>query len=70
MHYARGTAIAVLILASSASFAQTPEKMPFDIPYGTPIGYEQAIKLVDAAAAEAKKRNWKMNIAVATRHKI
>jgi uncharacterized protein GlcG (DUF336 family) len=64
MHYARGTAVAALILASSASFAQTPDKMPFDIPYGTPIGYEQAIKLVDAAAAEAKKRNWKMNIAV------
>jgi glc operon protein GlcG len=53
------------VTASSSAFAQgVPEKMPFDIPYGTPIAYAQAIKLVDAAAEEAKKRNWKMNIAV------
>jgi len=42
----------------------TPDKMPFDIPYGTSIGLEQAKQLVAAAEAEAKKRNWKMNIAV------
>jgi glc operon protein GlcG len=42
----------------------TPDAMPFDIPYGQSIGLEKA-KLVSAAAeAEAKKRNWKMNIAV------
>src|SRR5438270_9155542 len=42
----------------------TPEVMPFDIPYGTSIGLEHAKQVVAAAEAEAKKRNWKMNIAV------
>jgi glc operon protein GlcG len=42
----------------------TPDKMPFDIPYGTSIGAEQAKQVLAAAEAEAKKRNWKMNIAV------
>jgi uncharacterized protein GlcG (DUF336 family) len=42
----------------------TPEVMPFDIPYGTSIGLEKAKQLVAAAEAEAKKHNWKMNIAV------
>ena len=38
--------------------------MPFDIPYGMSIGLDQAKQLVAAAEAEAKKHNWKMNIAV------
>ena len=42
----------------------TPDAMPFDIPYGMSIGLEKAKQLVAAAEAEAKKRNWKMNIAV------
>ncbi len=42
----------------------TPDKMPFDIPYGLSIGLEQAKQVMAAAEAEAKKRNWKMNIAV------
>ena len=42
----------------------TPDVMPFDIPYGTSIGLERAKQVVAAAEAEAKKRNWKMNIAV------
>src|SRR4029077_7549879 len=42
----------------------TPDKMPFDIPYGMSIGLEQAKQLMAAAEAEAKKRNWKMNIAL------
>ncbi|HET7493128.1 MAG TPA: heme-binding protein [Bradyrhizobium sp.] len=42
----------------------TPDKMPFDIPYGTSIGLEQAKQLMAAAEGEAKKRNWKMNIAI------
>ncbi|MGC1663918.1 MAG: heme-binding protein, partial [Bradyrhizobium sp.] len=33
-------------------------------PYGMSIGLEQAKQLVAAAEAEAKKHNWKMNIAV------
>jgi glc operon protein GlcG len=42
----------------------TPDVMPFDIPYGQSIGLERAKLVVAAAEAEAKKRNWKMNIAV------
>ena len=42
----------------------TPDKMPFDIPYGPPITIEHAMKVAAAAEAEAKKHNWKMNIAV------
>jgi uncharacterized protein GlcG (DUF336 family) len=42
----------------------TPDKMPFDIPYGTSIGLEQAKQVMAAAEAEAKKKNWKMNIAI------
>jgi glc operon protein GlcG len=42
----------------------TPEAVPFDIPYGQSIGLERAKQVMAAAEAEAKKRNWKMNIAV------
>ena len=42
----------------------TPDAMPFDIPYGQSIGLERAKEVMTAAEAEAKKRNWKMNIAV------
>lgn len=42
----------------------TPDAMPFDIPYGMSIGLEQAKQLMAAAEGEAKKRNWKMNIAI------
>ncbi|MGD0846561.1 GlcG/HbpS family heme-binding protein [Bradyrhizobium sp.] len=42
----------------------TPDAMPFDIPYGMSIGLERAKQVMAAAEAEAKKRNWKMNIAV------
>lgn len=50
--------------ATPPSAGGTPDKMPFDIPYGQSIGLEQAKKVMAAAEAEAKKRNWKMNIAV------
>jgi glc operon protein GlcG len=42
-----------------------PNEIPFDVPYGPPISLEQAQTVIQAAVAEAKKRNWKMNIAVA-----
>jgi glc operon protein GlcG len=42
----------------------TPDKMPFDIPYGTSIGLDKAKQVLAAAEAEALKKNWKMNIAV------
>ena len=41
-----------------------PDKIPFDIPYGSPISLERARAVVDAAVAESKKRDWKMNVAV------
>jgi len=41
-----------------------PDKMPFDVPYGTPITLERAQVGINAAVAEAKKHDWKMNIAV------
>src|ERR1700759_4927086 len=42
----------------------TPDVMPFDIPYGVSIGLEKAKQVMAAAEAEAKRRNWKMNISV------
>jgi glc operon protein GlcG len=50
--------------APAAAPALVPEAMPFDIPYGTPITMDQAHKAIQAAAAEAKKHNWKMSISV------
>ena len=41
-----------------------PDKMPFDIPYGAPIALERAEAAIAAAAAEAKKHDWKLDIAV------
>jgi uncharacterized protein GlcG (DUF336 family) len=56
---------------SVAAQAQQPnpldtvaEKMPFDVPYGTPISLERAQAAIAAAMAEAKKRDWKMGVAV------
>jgi glc operon protein GlcG len=41
-----------------------PDEIPFDIPYGPPISLDQAEAVIHTAVAEAKKRNWKMNLAV------
>src|SRR5438874_8476993 len=41
-----------------------PDKMPFDVPYGAPISLEKAQAAIAAAVAEAKKRDWKLNVAV------
>ncbi len=41
-----------------------PDKMPFDTPYGPPLTLDRAQALIQAAVAEAKKRGWKMNVAV------
>jgi len=41
-----------------------PEKIPFDVPYGSPISLECAQAAINAVVAEAKKRDWKMNVAV------
>ncbi len=50
--------------APAPAAAPVPEAMPFDIPYGTPINLDNAHKAIMAAAAEAKKHNWKMAISV------
>jgi glc operon protein GlcG len=42
-----------------------PNEIPFDVPYGRPISLDQAQAVINAALAEARNRNWKMNIAVA-----
>lgn len=62
---------ATLLLATQA-LAQTPaalpsgvpEKMPFDIPYGAPISLDVAKAAAEAAHAEARRRGWKLAIAV------
>jgi len=41
-----------------------PSEIPFDVPYGPPISLAQAQTVIQSAVAEAKKRNWKMNVAV------
>ncbi len=41
-----------------------PDKMPFDVPYGAPISLERAAAAIAATVAEAKKHDWKLNIAV------
>jgi glc operon protein GlcG len=41
-----------------------PDKMPFDVPYGAPIGLERALSAIAIAVAEAKRHDWKMNVAV------
>lgn len=61
----------VLCVCAAASQAQAPnpldnvpEKMPNDIPYGTPIGLERADKILDVALAESQKRSWKLVCAI------
>ena len=46
-------------------FHAVPDEIPFDVPYGLPISLDRAEAVTHAAMAEAKKRNWKMNLAVA-----
>jgi uncharacterized protein GlcG (DUF336 family) len=68
------TALSLGLLLGEAAFAQqpppnapaggTPDTIPFDIPYGISISGEKAKQVLAAAEAEAKKRNWKLNIAV------
>jgi glc operon protein GlcG len=41
-----------------------PDKMPFDIPYGTPISLERAEAAIAATVAEARKHDWKLNVAI------
>ena len=52
-------------LTSSNPLDAVADEIPFDVPYGLPISLDQAQAVIHAAVAEAKKRNWKMNVAVA-----
>jgi glc operon protein GlcG len=62
------TAAAAQTPASQPPAGGTPDKMPFDIPYGTSIGLDTAKKLLAIAETEAMKRDWKMNVAVVDTH--
>jgi uncharacterized protein GlcG (DUF336 family) len=65
---------AIGLCASLSGVAQTPaaanpldtvpDAMPFDVPYGAPISLDRAQAAIAAAVAEAKKHNWKLNVAV------
>jgi len=64
------------LLAASAAFGQqqqpagapdlnaVPEKMPFNLPFGTPVNYQKAQEIIQAAIAEANKRGWPEDFAV------
>jgi uncharacterized protein GlcG (DUF336 family) len=52
-------------ITSSNPLDTVPDEIPFDVPYGRPVTLDQAQAVIHAAVTEAKKRNWKMNIAVA-----
>jgi uncharacterized protein GlcG (DUF336 family) len=41
-----------------------PPSMPFDIPYGAPISLSRAEAAIEATVAEAKKHDWKLDVAV------
>lgn len=65
-------ALATGLLTAGAAYAQptkpdpnaVPAKMPFNVPFGTPINVEKAQALIQAAIAEANKRGWPENFAV------
>jgi len=62
--YAGGAQQTAVPAAGANPLDVVPEKMPFDVPYGAPIALERAMVAINAAVAEAKKRDWKLNVAV------
>ena len=52
-------------VAASNPLDAVPDEMPFDVPYGPPISLPRAQAVLHAAVADATRRNWKMNLAVA-----
>jgi len=52
-------------LVASNPLDAVPDEIPFDVPYGLPISLARAQAVIHAAVAEATRRNWKMNVAVA-----
>src|ERR1700758_2437040 len=59
------TEIAIEERLASNPLDAIPDEIPFDVPYGVPISLDRAQAVIQAAVAEAKKWNWKMNVAVA-----
>jgi glc operon protein GlcG len=55
--------LAAVILAATASAQHAPSPPPIT-PYGAPIGFEAAKKVMAAAEAEAVKNNWPMAIVI------
>jgi glc operon protein GlcG len=51
--------------AASNPLDAIPDEIPFDVPYGIPISLARAQAVIDSAVAEARKRKWNMNVAVA-----
>jgi glc operon protein GlcG len=58
------TAIRALQPTETNPLDFVPDQIPFDTPYGPPISLDRAQAVIQAAVAEAKNRNWKMNTAV------
>jgi len=61
--------VAPQVLAADAAAAPdprdvVPDQMPNFIPYGAPISAQRAQAAIQAAAAEAARRGWPLNIAV------
>ena len=54
--------------ASQPAAGGTADGIPFDVPYGTPVGLETAKKVIAAVEAEAARHRWKLNIAVVDTH--
>jgi len=57
-------AIAIEAPPTSNPLDVIPDELPFDVPYGPPISLDRAEAVIHTAVAEAKRRNWKMNVAV------
>jgi glc operon protein GlcG len=73
----RVIALATGLLAVGSAYAQQaaapasppdlnaiPDKMPFNLPFGTPITMDRAQGVIQAAIAEANKRGWPEDFAV------
>jgi glc operon protein GlcG len=56
-------ALFAFVMAAAANAQQAPSPPP-TMPYGAPIGFEAAKRVMAAAEAEAIKNNWGMAIAI------
>ncbi len=63
-HLSKGTRLLAAVAVAVTALAQTPAAPTGNIPYGIAISADSAKKIAAAAAAEARKNNWAMAIAV------